>query len=269
PELQAMLAYCRKHPGWIHFLVVYSIDRLARDQFDHAILRRHFAALGITFRSVSQPIDDSPTGRLMEGVLSAFAQFDNDQKAVKVKASMRAALESGRWMFQAPVGYLSASIGGRRTLIPDPERASLVAKAFELVASGLCSRTQALKTVTELGLLTRRGRALTPQTFSKVLCHPLYAGRVRAPKFQIDTAASFPALISEETFWKAQGATEGTVPVVIARERRRPEFPLRGFIRCERCGRPLTASFSRGKMGATYAYYHCPPAARCRAVNVS
>ena len=45
-----------------------------------------------------------------------------------------------------------------------------------------------------------------------------------------------------------------------------PDFPLRGFVRCDACGRPLTGSWSKGRNGR-YAYYHCQR--QCRAVNVS
>jgi site-specific DNA recombinase len=41
---------------------------------------------------------------------------------------------------------------------------------------------------------------------------------------------------------------------------------LRGFVRCDVCGRPLTGSWSKGRNGH-YAYYHCQR--QCRAVNVS
>ena len=37
----------------------------------------------------------------------------------------------------------------------------------------------------------------------------------------------------------------------------RDEFPLRGFLTCSQCGRTLTASSSRGKMGTLFYYYHC------------
>jgi hypothetical protein len=40
------------------------------------------------------------------------------------------------------------------------------------------------------------------------------------------------------------------------RQRARPDFHLKGFVRCEACGRPLTASWSKGRNG-NYAYYHC------------
>jgi hypothetical protein len=32
-------------------------------------------------RSATEPIDDTSTGKLMEGVLAAFAQFDNDVRS--------------------------------------------------------------------------------------------------------------------------------------------------------------------------------------------
>jgi site-specific DNA recombinase len=50
------------------------------------------------------------------------------------------------------------------------------------------------------------------------------------------------------------------------RPRHHPDFPLRGFVRCETCGRPLTGSWSKGRNGH-YAYYHCQR--QCRAVNIS
>ena len=48
--------------------------------------------------------------------------------------------------------------------------------------------------------------------------------------------------------------------------RAHPDFPLRGFVRCDSCGRGLTGSWSRGR-SEYYAYYHCRPG--CRAVNVT
>ena len=61
----------------------------------------------------------------MEGVLAAFAQFDNDVRSDRTRAGMRAALELGRWTFLAPIGYLNAPRAMGRSSIPDPERAPI------------------------------------------------------------------------------------------------------------------------------------------------
>ena len=66
------MTYCRQQRGNVQYLVVYTVDRLARNSYDHAVIRRHLASLGITLRAASQPIDDSPTGKAMEGMLSAL-----------------------------------------------------------------------------------------------------------------------------------------------------------------------------------------------------
>lgn len=76
----------------------------------------------------------------MEGVLAAFAEYDNLQKREKVIAGMRAAAGRGQWAWQAPIGYFQVSAGRGKTLLPDPERAGLLSKAFELFATGRCAR---------------------------------------------------------------------------------------------------------------------------------
>ena len=73
-------------------------DALLRDKYDHFVLRSHLQSLGISLRSATEPIDDTSTGKLMEGVFAAFAQFDNDVRSDRTRAGMKAALELGRWV---------------------------------------------------------------------------------------------------------------------------------------------------------------------------
>jgi hypothetical protein len=42
-------------------------------------------SLGISLQSATEPIDDTSTGKLMEGVLAAFAQFDNDCRSDRTR----------------------------------------------------------------------------------------------------------------------------------------------------------------------------------------
>jgi site-specific DNA recombinase len=107
-ELQRLLGYCRTNKGKVHFVVVFNLTRFARDKYDHFALRSLLQSLGISLRSATEPIDDTSTGKLMEGVLAAFAQFDNDVRSDRTRAGMRAALELGRWTFLAPFGYINA-----------------------------------------------------------------------------------------------------------------------------------------------------------------
>ena len=112
------------------------LTRFAREKYDHFALRAHLKSLGISLRSATEPIDDTSTGKLMEGVLAAFAQFDNDVRSERTRVGMRAALELGRWAFVAPLGYLNAPKLSGGSLVHDPERGQLVKRAFEDLATG-------------------------------------------------------------------------------------------------------------------------------------
>jgi site-specific DNA recombinase len=264
-ELQNLLKYCRTHKGKVHFVVVYNLTRFAREKYDHFALRAHLKSLGISLRSATEPIDDTSTGKLMEGVLAAFAQFDNDVRSERTRAGMRAALELGRWTFRAPLGYLNAPKWSGKTLIHDPERAPLIKRAFDEFATGQYTKQQVLALVTDLGLRTRRGLVLNPQSFALILRNPLYIGTVESPESGISSRGKFEALVDKATFYRVQAILNGRVQVSGPRERNHPDFPLRRFVRCDACGRPLTGSWSKGR-NEHYAYYHCQR--QCRAVNV-
>src|SRR5213593_4473611 len=156
-QLQNLLTFCRLNKGRVHFVIVYNLTRFAREKYDHFALRSLLQSLGISLRSATEPIDDTSTGKLMEGVLAAFAQFDNDVRSDRTRAGMRAALELGRWTFFAPIGYLNAPRWSGKSLVEDPERAPLVRRAFEQFATGRYTKQQVLDEVTRHGLRTRRG----------------------------------------------------------------------------------------------------------------
>lgn len=171
---------------------------------------------------------------------------------------MRSAPRLGRWTFRAPFGYLNAPKWADKTLIPDPDRAPLVKRAFEAFATGRYNKQEVLALVTGLGLRTRRGRVLNPQSFDLILRNPLYLGTVSSPESGISGRGKFDPLVSEETFYRVQAVLSGRVIVSGPRQRNHPDFPLRVFVRCEACGRPLTGSWSKGRNGH-YACYHCQP----------
>jgi len=65
-------------------------------------------------------------------------------------------------------------------------------------------------------------------------------------------------LNDESTFYKVQDILEGRKKNLPSSFKTiRDEFPLRGILICPKCGKQLTASSSKGKMGKRYPYYHC------------
>jgi site-specific DNA recombinase len=129
PEFQALLTYCRQHRATLRAVVVYGLSRFSRNSADHHSIAALLRSQGIALRSVTEPIDDSPAGRFMEAILAGMAQFDNDLRADGTKVGMRAAVAKGRWVWFAPLGYLTGAVRqGQPSLLPDPTRAPLITR---------------------------------------------------------------------------------------------------------------------------------------------
>lgn len=268
-EFQRLLTYCRQHKGRVRFVVVYAINRFSRNTYDHVVITALLHKLGITLRSVTEPIDETSTGKLMEGILSAFAQFDNDVRSERTRTGMQAALKAGRWPFGVPLGYQRRLDGhGFSTIEPDPERADTVRRAFELIATGLHTKREVLRVVTDLGLRTLRGRYVSPQTFDKMLRNPLYCGRLAVEGWDLgEFEGLFEPVIDRPLFERAQAALDGRAVTVRPHARNHEDFPLRRFVRCAGCGTPVTGGWAQGRR-ARYARYWCRKAG-CRAVKIS
>ena len=204
-QLRVCEEYCRLNKGRVHFVVVFNLTRFARDKYDHFALRSLLQSLGISLRSATPPIDDTSTGKLMEGVLAAFAQFDDDCRSDRTRAGMKAALELGRWTFLAPIGYLNAPRAMGESLMPDPERAPLVRRAFEQYVTGRFTKEQLHKQARTWRLTNRRARPLTSQAIGILLRNQLYAGIVDVPEYGVrGKRGDFEPLISEELFYRVQ-----------------------------------------------------------------
>src|SRR6266403_3200939 len=170
PALQKMLAYLRENKKKITHVVTADLSRLARRIEDQATLLAGFRKAGLTYVSVDEPhaSDSSAAGQLATGMLGLVNQFHSHSLSERVTYRMRAGAQSGRHLHLAPLGYLNGNHNGVKNLVPDPERAELVRKAFSLVADGH-NLVEVLRMVTALGLCSRTGQKLTKGTFSQML----------------------------------------------------------------------------------------------------
>lgn len=141
---------------------------------------------------------------LIDEILTTATQLKADLRRTQIVTGLRARAARGQWMWRAPLGYLRASVGGTKTLLPDPERARHVRMAFDLYASGSCDRFQVLETVRRAGLRTVQGRNLSFRTLSTILGNPVYLGRLVVPRWEIDIPGNWQPLVDAETFGRVQ-----------------------------------------------------------------
>lgn len=254
-EFQAMLAYCRQHKGRVQYVVVYNLSRFARNQYDHHAVRALLHSLGITLRSVTEPTDDGVTGQLMEGILAAFHEFDNELRRERAVTGMRAAIRAGKWCWHPPFGYL----GEAGALKPDPDRAHLITEAFRLLADGH-SASEARRVV------AAKGMKLARSDFFKLIRRQVYAGWIDVPSWGLRVRGQHPPLVDQETWDRAQLALRGRGGKLYLLDN--PDFPLRRFVTCGSCGKPYTGGWSKSRQGKRYGYYRCVNT-KCRVPNVA
>jgi site-specific DNA recombinase len=145
---------------------------------------------------------------LIQEILATATQLEVNVRRERVVAGLKTRAARGQWMWRPPLGYLRASVGGTKTLIPDPERARFVRQSFDLYASGRYDSSQVLEIVRSMGLRTARGRIVSRRTFSSMLRNPAYLGRLVVPRWEIDIPGNWQPLVDAETFGRVQRLLE-------------------------------------------------------------
>src|SRR3989304_8381459 len=117
-----LLEFVKVGQGKFEVLVVFKLDRFARNQEQHHWLRGQLMKRGVVLRSATERIDETPSGRLVEGVLAAVNQYDNEVRIERVKIGLWRRVEEGLWPWQAPSGYYRPKDTGVRLTVslPDP-----------------------------------------------------------------------------------------------------------------------------------------------------
>lgn len=253
-ELQRMLTYCIEHQGEVEGVVVYSVDRFSRNVEDFITLGGDLRELGIQLLLATQEVDDTPEGKLHVNMQAVFAQYDNDKRSSRTTEGMRDAAGGGKWVHQAPLGYLDACKTGQDTITPDPERAAIIQEAWRLIDAGY-SEAEALRIVTEMGLRNKHGNKVAKQTFSKMLRNPLYMGVVETMGVRVQSASIEP-LVKEDLWQRVYSRLVGKKSEPARRRKANPAYPLRGLL-SDPEGHRFTGSAPKGSSGNRYPYYHC------------
>ena len=256
-ELLKLIEFCRDRTHGVQVLIVWKIDRFARNVEDHFAVKQMLAKYGVTIQSVTEPIDTQPVGKLMETVLAGVAQFDNDIRSIRSLGGMQRRIEEGLYPWKPPLGYMSAAPGSRKTQpdLPDPERFPVIQDAWRRLLSGSAIKADIRRMFADSGLTTKRGAPVSAQLIDRIFRNKYYAGILRDPWSDKEYQGRHVPMVTPEEFALVRrnlNRKNRRLPHIRMRE----DFPLRSFLRCDGCGLPLTGSWSRGR-NKKYAYYHC------------
>jgi len=100
PQLQACLSFVREGD----VLMVTKLDRMARSVLDLAKIADMLKRKKVALKVLDQQIDTSkPEGRMMFGILSTFAEFENDIRAERQADGIAKAKQNGTRFGRKPL----------------------------------------------------------------------------------------------------------------------------------------------------------------------
>ena len=133
---------------------------------DHVAIRALLRRRSVTLVSVTENLEETASGRLVEGIHALMAEFYSANLAREIKKGMSQKAKMGGWPHSAPLGYTNVreTISGRQVahIVVDP-RAPHITGAFELYATGEWTLERLVAELDHRGLRNRaRGPARVP-----------------------------------------------------------------------------------------------------------
>lgn len=86
PDFQQMIADSAKHQ--FEYLILYTLDRFARDRYDHAHYKRLLRQNGVKVCYATQRIPDNPEGVILESVLEGYSEYYSKELSRKINRGL-------------------------------------------------------------------------------------------------------------------------------------------------------------------------------------
>ena len=233
-------------------VLVHKIDRSARNLRDWAELGE-LIDNGVEVHFVNESLDLSSRGGRLSADIQAVVAADYIRNLrEETKKGFYGRLKQGFYPMPAPLGYLDAGAG--KAKIPDPVRAPLIQKAFDLYSTGEYSQAALSDELYQLGFRSKSGKKLKQNFLGRMLRSPFYIGLIRIDKTKETYLGVHQALISKRLFEQVQRVLSGNFSGVRARH----EFAFRRLFWCKLCGRSLIPESQKGHVYYRCQNRHCP-----------
>lgn len=254
-----LLAYLRRHRKTSYVVIFDDLKRYARNVMYHWALRQEMDKYGAKLECLNYRFEDTPEGKFFETMMAAQGELERDQGGRQTIQKMRARMEQGYFVFQAPIGYRYEKTKEHgKILVPDEPHASIIREALEGYSMERFQTQAEIKHFLDNHPNYHKGSygKVHYQRIHELLTRPIYAGFVEHERWGITLRkGKHEPLIDVATYQRNQDRLEGKAKVP-ARKNLQELFPLRGWVVCCECNHPMTASSPKGKY-KHYQYYLC------------
>lgn len=249
PEFQRMINDSAK--GEFDVVIVWKIDRFSRDKYDSVIYKSKLNKNGVSVISATEPIDDSPEGKLMESIFEGFSEYYVKDLELKTSRGMTENAIKGKFNGgHITYGYV---IDDDKRFQKHETEAPIVAEIFRRYAEGEPIRS-IIDDLTSKSV-TNRGKKMTYHFINWILKNRRYIGEYTF-RDTMNTEA-IPPIISEEIFEKCQKRLSSNKHKAASFKKVEERYYLTGKIFCGECGTSMSGISGTSKTKDNYRYYQC------------
>ena len=249
PAFQQMISDSEKR--YFEYVVVYQLDRFARNRLDSALYKQTLKKNGVRVLSARENISDDASGILIESVLEGMAEYYSVELGQKIRRGMD--LKAEKCLAVGGYPALGYKIDKERHYQIDPNTAPIVQYIFEEYAKG-----ETIKKITDTlnahGCKTSTGSIFNKNSLRTILQNKRYIGIYTYKGKEIPNG--MPRIISDDLF--------NQVAEIMTKNRKAParakaknEYILTTKLFCGYCNEMMTGISAKGKMGVVYYYYTC------------
>jgi DNA invertase Pin-like site-specific DNA recombinase len=264
PAFREMIALAKRQDKPFQAILVWKYSRFARSREDSIVFKTLLRKNGVQVISISEPSDDSPTGRLMESIIECLDEFYSDNLGEEVTRGMRESVSRGFYIsIHPPYGFSKFKVPDgckvRTKLELNPAQASIVYRIFHLILGGK-GVIEVVRELNAIAVPSPTGRKWTKNTIYSILTNEVYTGTIvwgRNSKRGLDPVrveGACPAIIDKETFAAVHQMMERRAPKVIHPRAVSSRFLFSGLAKCGYCGRALTGQDAKS---GKFSYYIC------------
>lgn len=271
PRFQEMISAARQKNAPFQYILVWKLSRFARNREDSIIYKKLLRKHGVEVVSINEQIDDSPSGKLLEGIIEVIDEFYSANLSHDTIRGMR---ENARRGFlngsTPPYGFkkLKVRVGNhdKYKLVLDEMEAPVLRRMFKLClenkgakeiarvlnAEGLRTRRGGLWEVNAIHYILRNETATGVLIFNRV--HKNSVKAVERPADQtIRVQNAHPAVIDRATYEKAQKVIASRSHKVVHPRTLGSQYLLSGLVVC-RCGAHMAGCAAKS---SRFFYYGC------------
>ena len=271
PAFQEMIAAARIKPPPFEVILVWKLNRFARSRIDSITYKKLLKDRGIKVISMNEPIDDTPSGHMLEGMLETVDQFHSENMGEDIKRGLRESARRGFFTGSRPpygLHKVPTKDGEKTRYKLEPDTEDITAGKVIRMIFDLADKDQGCKEIAKAlnheGLRTSTGHRWGRTTVHKVLTNEAYCGTLvlggRAghpaahsgtPPLRIENA--WPAIIDKKMFQKIQANMDAKKPVNVHPRTVPSNYLLSGLLFCS-CGH---AMIGRSAKSHRFHYYQC------------